>query len=133
MRIAVLILGLVLGALMGAQSYQAYSSPFFAENDPDMVIAGAAGIFMTLLWLFASALVFAFPVVSAILFAVASVIGFGLGAETRFTDLTTWGAASLILAIFSFIAWKSMRRSAEQAAARHAELLAAIKSGQHSP
>jgi zinc-ribbon domain len=84
---------------------------------------------MALMWLVACALVIPIPLVSTIVFGLAGLIGFGAGASSKFTDLTIWGVASLILAAFSFFGWIGKRKTArrerearEQMAAHAAQL-----------
>jgi amino acid transporter len=69
---------------------------------------------MALLWLVACALVIPIPLVSTVIFAFAGLIGLGAGASSTFTDLTIWGAASLILAAFSFFGWIGKRKTARR-------------------
>ncbi len=128
MRIATLILGLILGAIMFVQTFLVYALSGAANNQATSS-AGALGLFMALLWLVACALVIPIPLVSTVIFAFAGLIGLGAGASSTFTDLTIWGAASLILAAFSFFGWIGKRKTArreqearEQLAAHAAQL-----------
>ena len=122
MRVAVMILGLVLGALMFVQAFLVYALSGVAR-DAGSGQSGAVGLFMALLWLVASTLVIAAPLVSAIVFAVAGVLGFA--ASNNFLILGIWGGLSKVLAVLSIIGWITKRRAIRQEAARHDQLLAA--------
>jgi hypothetical protein len=124
MRIAVLILGLILGAVMVFQTLLV-TGLSGAVGDEATSTAGVGGILMALLWLIGCALVIPLPLVSTVLFSAAGVIGFALAAN--FPDLAYWGAASLILAALSLIGWYGKRRGEKREAARHAELVAATR------
>jgi hypothetical protein len=116
MRIAVLIIGLLLGLLMFLQTVLVYAGASATEQD-DLAGAAAVGVFMALLWLVACALVIAFPMISVVLFVLAGVFGFAAGASSDFADLPIWGGVSLVLAAMSFFGWRGKKRSASEAAA----------------
>lgn len=124
MRIAVLILGLILGAIMFFQTLLVYSLSGIA-NDPRSGESGAVGLFMALLWLVACALVITVPLVSTVVFVIAGLLGFA--ASSNFPDLQTWGLASLILAVMSLIGWFGKRRSERRETQRHEELVQRIQ------
>jgi hypothetical protein len=126
MRVAVLILGLILGAFMFFQSF-AINALSGATSDKTSGEASAVGVFMALLWLVACALVVPIPLVSTIVFVVAGLLGFAAAASSKFGDLQLWGVASLILAALSFIGWRSKRKEARVSETRHQELLAAAR------
>lgn len=107
MRIAVLVLGLILGAIMFVQTFLVYVLSGVA-NDAASGSASAIGLFMALLWLIAVALVLPLPLVSTIVFVLAGLLGFGMSAQ--FPDLSVWGGASLVLAVLSFGGWLGKRR-----------------------
>jgi hypothetical protein len=127
MRIAILILGLILGAFMFFQTFLVYALSGVAR-DSGTGAAGAIGLFMALLWLVACALVIPIPLVSAVVFAVAGVLGFAMSSD--FPDLAYWGGASIILAVLSVIGWftkrRGTRRQEAREAQRHAELVASV-------
>ena len=111
MRIAVLILGLILGAIMFFQTFVAYalSSAVDMENES---VASAGGLFMALLWLVGCALVIPVPLISVAAFGFAAIMGFALSAD--FPDLAIWGGASLVLAAMSLLGWFGKRRAARR-------------------
>jgi zinc ribbon protein len=128
MRIATLILGLILGAILFVQTFLV-TVLSGAASDRTTSEAGSVGLFMALLWLVGCALVMPIPLVSTVVFAFAGVLGLAAGASSKFTDLTIWGAASFVLAVFSFFGWIGKRNAArrdrearEQMAAQTARL-----------
>jgi hypothetical protein len=127
MRVAVLILGLILGAFMFFQTFLVYSLSGVTSNSRTGE-AGAIGLFMALLWLVACALVIPIPLVSAAVFTVAGILGFAM--SSNFPDLAYWGGISIILAVLSLIGWFMKRREARRAEAReaqrHAEVVASV-------
>jgi hypothetical protein len=127
MRVAILILGLILGAFMFFQTFLVYSLSGVTSNSRTGE-AGAIGLFMALLWLVACALVIPIPLVSAVVFTVAGLLGFAM--SSNFPDLAIWGGASIILAVLSVIGWftkrRGTRRTEAREAQRHAELVASV-------
>ena len=129
MRVAVLILGLILGALMFFQTVLVGALSGVASNlDTQNVAARASGdaaamgVAMALLWLVACALVIPVPVVSAVFFSVAGLVG--IANAKAFPDLQVWGVISFVLAAMSVIGWFGKRRSERREATRHEELVA---------
>lgn len=130
MRIAVLILGLVLGALMFVQTFLVYALSGVAQR-AETGGAGAVGLFMALLWLVACALVIPVPLASAVVFVVAGILGFAVSGD--FPDLAVWGGVSVILAALSLIGWFAKRRADQRIRAqdleterRHRELVVSL-------
>ena len=128
MRIAVLILGLLLGLLMFFQTFVVYALSG-AASQQSMSEAGAVGLLMAVLWLIACALVIPIPLVSTIVFLVAGLLGVAAAGSSKFSDLSIWGGISFILAVLSFIGWVGKRRGERRAEQRHQELLAAARGG----
>jgi len=107
MRIAVLILGLLLGAVMFLQTFLA-NVLGSATDDEGVTTAASVGLFMALLWLVACALVIPAPLVAVGIFVLAGILGFAASGE--FPDLAVWGGVSIVLAFFSFLGWRGKRR-----------------------
>jgi hypothetical protein len=112
MRIAVLIIGLLLGAVMFLQTVLV-SGLSDAANDEASAQSGAVGVFMSLLWLAACAFVIPFPMISVVVFALAGVLGFAASGD--FPDLAIWGGISLVLAVLSLLGWRGKRRDRREA------------------
>ncbi len=108
MRITVLILGLLLGALMFVQTFLVSSLSQVAD-DADSELAASSGLFMAFLWLVACAFVIPLPLVSVPLFLVAGCLGFLSAGD--FSDLGVWGAISVALAVLSFFGWRGKRKA----------------------
>lgn len=123
MRIAVLILGLILGIVMVLQSVLVTGFSGMAGDEASGT-AGLGGIMMAVLWLIACALVIPVPLVSAVAFAMAAYVGFTFAKD--FGDLRIWAMASIVLAVLSVIGWIGKRRGERKEAKRHRELLAAV-------
>lgn len=121
MRVTVLILGLLLGVVMFLQTMLVYGLSN-AVDDTNSASAGAVGVLMALMWLVACAFVMPLPMVSVIVFAIASLFGFAAAGE--FPDLGIWGGISLVLAVLSFFGWRGKRkdtRERQEEKARQAE------------
>jgi hypothetical protein len=111
MRIAVLILGLLLGLLMFFQTFLVYILSNVGESERGST-AGAIGLLMALLWLLACALVIPAPLVSVFIFGLAGLLGFASAAD--FPDLKYWGVASFVLASMSILGWIGKRKAARK-------------------
>ncbi len=79
-----------------------------ATDDSSSGQAAAAGLMMSLLWLVACAFVLPLPMVSIVLFVLASILGFASSGE--FPDLGIWGGISLVLAALSLFGWIGKRK-----------------------
>lgn len=130
MRIAVLILGLVLGAVMFFETFVV--SMVGITLAPSALLGSALfGLGLTLLWLIAVAFVLRIPVVSGIAFAIAAALGLlapWLARGTPYapnTDIPLWGVVSLVLALLSLGGVYEQRRDAQRAEARHREMVLA--------
>lgn len=117
MRIAVLILGLLLGLLMFLQTLFVYGLSD-ALNDEASAQASAIGVVMALLWLVACAFVLPFPLVSVVAFAIAGLFGFAASGE--FPDLAIWGGVSVVLAVMSIFGWRGKRKQDREVRAEKA-------------
>lgn len=119
MRVTVLIIGLLLGAVMFVQTFLV-NLLGQAGDQQGVEQAGAVGLMMSLLWLIACAFVLPLPFVSVVMFLISGVVGFASSAE--FPDLAVWGGISLVLAALSFfwMAWQAKGTPAIQDRARSA-------------
>jgi hypothetical protein len=128
MRIAVLILGLVLGVIMFFQTFLVTSLSGLSKTPGATYSAGSIGLVMAVLWLIGVALVIPVPLVSVVAFVLAGILGYAN--STHFSDLAVWGGASIILAVLSLIGWftkrRGTRRQEEREAQRHAEVVASV-------
>lgn len=120
MRIAVLIIGLLLGAVMFLQTFL-LNVVGQAAQDKATEEAAAGGLIMAILWLVACGLVLPLPMVSVVLFAVAGAIGFALSGD--FPDLAIWGGISIALAVLSFFGWLGKRKQQREQRAERARHL----------
>lgn len=114
MKTAVGIIALILGLLVFLQSCTVTMGSGLAQNEA-MGQAGAVGVFVGLAFFIGGAFAFGLPVVSMVVFIIASLLGFAAGASGEFGDLSIWGGAAALLAIMSFFAWRAQRK-AKQAA-----------------
>lgn len=119
MRIAVLIIGLLLGLLMFIQTVLIGILGGVAEDEA-MSTAGAVGFLVAIAWLVACALVIAFPLVSTILFVLAGLMAFGVSGD--YPDMGVWGVVSLILAVMSFFGWIGKRKKERRERLREAKM-----------
>ena len=107
MRIAVLILGLLLGLVMFLQTFVGGILSSIGD-DETMQQAFAVGILVSLLWLVGCALVLPFPLASVISFVLAALFAFAISGD--YPDMGAWGTVALILAAMSFFGWLGKRR-----------------------
>lgn len=119
MRIAVLIIGLMLSIGLFLQSLTVTAGSGLT-NDDALGTAAAVGMLMALLWVISCALVIPAPRVSVGLFGLSAVLGLGVAGSSSFSDLYFWGAASLLLAIFSYLGHQGKQAQQAKEAARDA-------------
>jgi hypothetical protein len=113
MRIATLILGLIFGLILFLQTLLGSGLSSLAE-DEGAAESSAVGLFASILWLVASALVIGFPLASTIIFGISSLFLFG--ASGNFPDLAIWGGVALFLAAMSFFGWRGKKKDAREKA-----------------
>jgi hypothetical protein len=99
MRLATLILGLVLGVVVGAQSCVVYMGGAL-DGQAALRDEGATGLFLAACLVVGAAFVWRYPMVAAVAFAVAWLSGIR-SAHTVYTDLPLWGWASLALLLLA--------------------------------
>jgi uncharacterized membrane protein YfcA len=107
MRIAVLILGLLLGLVMFMQTFVGGILSSIGD-DETMQQAFAVGILVSLLWLAGCALILPFPLASVISFVIAALFAFAISGD--YPDMGVWGTIALILAAMSFFGWLGKRK-----------------------
>ena len=117
MRVATMVLGLILMALVGMQSCAVSFGGALGDSNR-MEQGGALGILVALLFLVGAAFALAFPIVSLASFTLAGLLGLAGGSTTPFEDLTFWGMASLGLAVLSFLGWREKRKRREEGRSR---------------
>jgi hypothetical protein len=129
MRIAVLILGLILGAVMIARSLLIVTLTDLAI-DPLASALGRWVMLLGLLWLVGVACILGLPVVSVITFAAAAALGLslGFGQTERVAELALWGALSLVLVLLSVGGLVEKLRADERDAQLRAEITAIAES-----
>lgn len=120
MRVAILILTLIVGALLFVQTFLVYSLSGVTQ-DETTASAGAVGLLIALLWLVAAAFIIGVPLIAAIAFVLAGILAVAMAASSNFTDLTIWGVASFVLAGLSFIAMLTKRRGERRTVRQQAE------------
>ena len=110
MRMAVGILGLVVGLLAFLQSCAVYVGSDMT-GDTATSEAGAVGLVVGLAYLVGGAFAFGLPTVSLVVFALAALAAFAAAASGEFADLNVWGFGALILAVLSFVARRKGQRA----------------------
>ncbi|MBB3399709.1 hypothetical protein [Rhizobium sp. BK060] len=109
MKIAIGIIGIFLGMLVLFQSC-AVTAGSGLLNDQATGGAAAIGMFVGILFFFAGAFAFGLPLVAAIIFAIASLLGFLASAQGSFGDIAIWAFIALGLAVMAFFTWRSGKR-----------------------
>ncbi len=108
MRVATLILALIFMIPLTVQSCAIMGLGGIAGQS-QTAGAGLIGIVMALLWIVGAAFALGKPTVSVVMFALAGLFGWMLGATSRFSDLNIWAIASVILAVLSFFGRRELR------------------------
>jgi len=121
MRVAVLIIGLLLGLAMFLQTLIVFAGSSATEQE-DLAGSAAIGVLMAVLWLIACALVIGFPMVSVVLFAIAGIFGLLAASTSEFTDLYMWAVVSFALALMSWFGWRGKRKADRKQAERDARM-----------
>ncbi len=107
MNIALGIISLVLGFIIGAQSSLVYVGSAVL-SDQSTLEGSAVGLLVSLLYIFAGAFSFKLPRVALVFAALAGLLGLAVGATSDFKDMTIWGVIALIIAVLS---WFTARKS----------------------
>lgn len=110
MRIAVGIIGIMLGLLVIMQSCTIMVGSDIA-GDSVTSESGAVGILIGFLYFVGGAFAFGLPTVSLVMFIIAAVAGFAAASQGVFADLQIWAYGALILAVMSFFALRKARKT----------------------
>ncbi len=111
MKVATGTIGLIVGLLVLLQSCTLTGAAALGQN-ASMTEAGQVGMLVGFLFFVGGAFAFGVPLVGAIVFALASLLGFGLAGD--FEDMGVWAVIALILGAMSLWSWRSARRARSQ-------------------
>lgn len=103
MRNAVLVLGLIFGVIVLAQSV-IVGIGGLAFNDVALSYGGLMGRIVALFFGVGAAFVLVKAMVSLSIFGVGGLLGVGGGIYFGYSDLILWGVLSLVLAVLSYFA-----------------------------
>lgn len=115
MRLAVLIIGLVIGLVVLLQACSALGLSSLgeglgAEGAAELSGASATGIITGLLIWVGAGFVMPFPRFAAVVLALAGIIGIGVGMSSEFRDQAVWGVVALILAVMAWFGARGKRK-----------------------
>jgi hypothetical protein len=130
MRIAVLIIGLVIGFAVLFQACAVYGLSGVGESLGDdrsgaMSGAGATGILTGLLIAVGAGLALPFPRAAATVLILAGVLGIAVGSSSEFSDQAIWGIVAIVLGVMAWLGSRSKRRDDATKEQERAELSAA--------
>jgi hypothetical protein len=114
-RIAVLIIGLITGAILFLQSLTVGGLSDLAQDEGGAA-SGAIGLFVAFLWLLGCGLVIPVPRVSMVIFAISGLLAFAASGD--FADLKFWGTWAFVLAIGSYLGYRGKRKADRKEAER---------------
>lgn len=114
MRIAVLVIALCLTLIVGLQSCTVLVGGSVTEN-PDMASGGSMGLLLAILFIAGAGFVMALPRVSAVLFGIAAVLGYGAAQTTPFSDLTIWALVAAGLGVMSYFGYEELAKKKAKA------------------
>ena len=104
-----MIISLVLTLVIGLQSCAVVAGGGLAQ-DRVMSGSGAGGILVALLFVIGGAFAMGVPKVSTLAFMLAAILGFIIGTNGGFADLTIWAGAAAILAVMSYFGDRELQR-----------------------
>lgn len=104
MRVAVLIIGVVLVLLLFPLTYLFYGLSH-GVGDESSVQAMTVGMIMLVMWLIASLCVLSRPLVSAVVFVLAGLLGFAMSGGFPIMDPWVGPTISIVFAVLSYVAW----------------------------
>lgn len=113
MRIALGIISLVLGLIIGAQSSFLYLGSAVFGDQP-MTESSAGGLLVSLLYFVVGAFSFKLPRVAMVFAALAGLFGIVNGATSEFGDMTIWGVIALIIAALNWFAGRKPKPASQE-------------------
>lgn len=105
-----MIISLFLTLIVGLQSCALFAGGGMTQNQ-SVAGGGAAGVLVAFLFVLGGAFAMGLPRVSMVMFAIAGLIGLGVGASGVFPDLTIWGVVALALAAMAYFGHRELVRS----------------------
>jgi hypothetical protein len=108
MKVATCIIGLIVGLLVLMQSCTLTGAASLWQNAA-LTEAGQVGMLAGMLYFVGGAFAFGVPLVSAIVFGLAAIIGFAVSGE--FNDMQIWAIIALALGAMSVWSWRSARKA----------------------
>ena len=128
MRLAVLIIGLVIGIVVLLQACTAYGLRGVGEGlgvgNRELTGAAAAGMLTGLLVLIAAGFVLPFPRVATVILILAGLLAVAVGTTGDFPDQIVWGVVAFALAVMAYFGSRSKRRDDTAKAQERANLAA---------
>lgn len=109
MRIAVLIIGLCLTALIGLQSCAVALTGNLAQR-PEAAGAGSIGVLVAFMFVLGSGFALGLPRVAMVIFIIAGAFAFLAAAGSGFTDMYYWGGISLVLSAMSWFGYRELAK-----------------------
>ena len=101
MRIASGIISIIVALIILFQSFSA--SIVGNLVDESLAVAGAGGLWIAILLIFAGAFAFKLPRVAAYFSVIAALMSFPLAENSTYKDLYVWGGIALLVTIFNYI------------------------------
>ena len=112
MRIAVLIIALILGFIVGLQSCTVAGLSGITQNETTSQ-AASMGVFVALLFIIGAAFSLNLPKISVGAFGLAAVFAFGANAIGDFGDMQVWGFVAVILGAMSYFGVRELRKKGQ--------------------
>jgi hypothetical protein len=133
MRVAVLIIGLIIGLISMVQACSVYSLSGASDalqgaGQSGTTSAGAVGILTALLILVAAGFVMPYPRVATGILIIAGLMGVVVGGSSKFQDQLVWGVAAFVLAAMAYVGSRQKRRD-DLAKAQDRATLATVVAG----
>ena len=135
MRLAVMIVGLVIGLAVLVQACSAFGlasigAGLGSDRSEQLGAVSAAGILTGLLLWVGAGFVLPFPRFAAVVLALAGLLGLGIGLSSDFRDQAIWGVVALVLAVMAWFGGRG-KRADDAARAQDRANLAAVAQRAH--